>query len=334
MTEQYTLTHGWRNEEQEDTESQAVDGVSEEYELPHDLINEFADSISARNGEGWVEYTVTTVKCYLKFSGSSVEELSVADARNYIDSRAEEGVREQTLSSEISSINAFHKFLRTRHQIDAPRLDDMSAKEYATNVPEPIKRKAIPKEEVRQVLEQPSSLRDTLVIALLYYTGLRRAELSDLKLEHIDLENNIIHVHEGKNNKSRDVPYKEELSRLLERWIEVNRGSYPTAGDSEYLLVTRQSEKINKDYITLIVREAAEEAGVQGVIGELSDGRDMHRVTPHVLRHSVATHMLEDGVKPRHVQRILGHESLETTMRYLHESVEEAFGDYHENFGE
>jgi site-specific recombinase XerD len=333
MTEQYTLNHGWRNGEQKETENQAVDGVSDEYQLPHDLINEFADSISARNVKEWVERAVTAVKCYLEFSESSVEELSIADARNYIDSRAEEGIREGTINIEISSINAFHKFLRTKHQIDAPRLDDMSAKEYATKVPEPIEREAIPKEVVRQILEQPSSLRDTLVVALLYYTGLRRAELSDLKLEHVDLENNIIHVHEGKNNKSRDVPYKEELSRLLERWIDVNRDSYPTAEDSEYLLVTRRSEKINDDYITMIVREAAEEAGVQGVIGKLSDGREMHRVTPHVLRHSVATHMLEDGVEPRHVQRILGHESLETTMRYLHESVEEAFGDYHENFG-
>lgn len=331
-SEQYTLDHGWRKSQSKDSKKTDVGVAEDDYQVPHDLINEFAESRSARNEEDSIDKIVGCVRRYLKFVEKPVENIEFADIRDFANARAKMGNRQGTINNYLSAISGFHTFLERRHNISLPDVEQISAAEYATQVPEDIERKALTREEVRKLLDAPSNLRNTLIIALLYYTGLRCSELSDLKLNHIDRENKILKVVEGKNNKSREVPYKRNIERLLDRWIGVERKCYSLADDSEYLIVSNRSETITKQRINVIVKEAAEEAGIQDTIGVSSDSREFHYVTPHALRHTAATHMLEDGVEPRYVQKILGHESLETTMRYIHESKEEIFGDYHDNF--
>ena len=81
-----------------------------------------------------------------------------------------------------------------------------------------------------------------------------------------------------------------------------------------------------------IVMNAADDAGIQKVVGTTSDGKNKYRVKPHVLRHSMATHMVDDGVPLRYIQRILGHERLKTTLRYAKETVQSVFDTYHDKF--
>ena len=163
-------------------------------------------------------------------------------------------------------------------------------------------------EEVARMVEACPSLRDRVVILLLFTTGLRVSELVSLKRDDVDLEKRSIRVR-GKGGKERVVYFPEALVPLLRAYI----GELPD--DAEYLF---PSVGGHMHYTTVerIVRKAAESAGLR------------KKVTPHVLRHSFATYSLAMGLDLREIQELLGHSSLSTTQVYAHVSRERLRRDY------
>ncbi len=179
--------------------------------------------------------------------------------------------------------------------------------EFRDYIPYPRVRKKLPgilsKEEVAQLINASGTLFHRTLLMVLYGTGMRRSEAARLRLDDIDSQRMIIRVVNGKGGKDRDLPMSPALLETLRahwRWLK----------SSTFLFPTRYSGPIEKPIsdkaVWHVCIEAARHAGLR------------KRVTPHTLRHSWATHLLEGGTDLRTIQLLLGHEDLETTAKYLH----------------
>ena len=142
-----------------------------------------------------------------------------------------------------------------------------------------------------------SRLRNKLILTLLYSTGLRVSELIKLEIKSIDYDERTIRVR-GKGEKDRIVIFDDETLELIDEYLE-KRGV-----DNKYLFVNQRNNKLTSRYVQYMIKEYAKAANIE------------RRVTPHILRHSFATHLLKNGVDIRAIQQLLGHSNLSTTQIY------------------
>jgi integrase/recombinase XerD len=159
-------------------------------------------------------------------------------------------------------------------------------------------------EEVGQLIASASNLLDYAMLSTLYATGVRRMELIRLKTEDIDSKRMIVHIRQGKGNRDRDVPLTPKLLETLReywRWMKPKTYLFPGMVDG-----WRADKPLTPKVVWTAVRDAAKRAGIK------------KRVSPHTLRHSWATHLLENGTDIRTIQLLLGHAELEATTVYLH----------------
>ncbi|WP_246986539.1 tyrosine-type recombinase/integrase [Halorientalis marina] len=169
--------------------------------------------------------------------------------------------------------------------------------------------------------------RNELIIMLLFNCGFRREELAQCKIRnprHIDRDDESIYIPPMKSPEGRTVAYNPDyLGFHLDRWLNHERDNMTYANESDYLFPTNDSKHISGDYINQMIKQAADNAGLQEITAEYSDGRKQHKITAHTLRHSFAMQLVEE-VDIRKLQKLLGHEELETTLIYLHMSEDEA----------
>jgi integrase/recombinase XerD len=158
-------------------------------------------------------------------------------------------------------------------------------------------------EEVARLIESASSSYHRVILMTLYATGMRREELSRLKVTDVDSQRMVIHVRQGKGNKDRDITLSPRLLEVLRtywKWRKPKIYLFPS------LLRTRREQPITSKTVWYAVREAARRAGIK------------KKVSPHLLRHSWPTHLLEGGTDLKTIQVLLGHVDLEATTIYLH----------------
>lgn len=153
------------------------------------------------------------------------------------------------------------------------------------------------KEEISNMLEATLNLKHRLVLMFLYYTGIRLNEIVNLKWEDMDFQRGTIHLKTAKGEKERIIFLHEKLKNFIE-YFNIKREGL--------VFISNLGGKYNKKTIEMIVRNAARKAGMA------------KRITPHTLRHSFATHLLEAGADIRHIQKLLGHSNLQTTQIYTH----------------
>ena len=153
------------------------------------------------------------------------------------------------------------------------------------------------KEEISKMLEVTLNLKHRLVLMFLYFTGIRLNEIINLKWEDLDFQRGIIHLKIAKGEKERIIFFHDKLKKFIEYFNIKKEG---------FILLSNFGKKYNKRTVQMIVRNAARKAGIN------------KRITPHTLRHSFATHLLEAGADIRHIQKLLGHASLQTTQIYTH----------------
>ena len=182
--------------------------------------------------------------------------------------------------------------------------------EFRDYIPIPRERNRLPsilgKEEVSRMINASGNLYRRTLLMMLYGTGMRRSEVAHIKVGDIDSQRMIIHVVNGKGGKDRDLPLSPALLETLReywRWRKPKLFLFPTRNHH-----TGPEQPISDKTVWIACSEAARRAGIT------------KRVTPHTLRHSWATHLLEDGTDLRTIQLMLGHGDLETTARYLHVS--------------
>ncbi|MBA1837174.1 tyrosine recombinase [Corynebacterium sp. zg912] len=149
-------------------------------------------------------------------------------------------------------------------------------------------------------------VRDRAMLELLYATGMRVGELTGLDIGDVDLARGLAHVT-GKGNKQRVVPFGDKAAAAVAEWLELGRDQL--AGDTRAVFVGSRGKRIDQRQVRRVVERAGQRAGVE-------------HVSPHTLRHTAATHMLEGGADLRVVQEMLGHTSLQTTQIYTHVSAQ------------
>lgn len=297
------------------------------------LAKEFIADCKARLSPETVKNHISALGMFERFlDGKPLKEATKKDVRGFLNSLKAEGRARSTISNKISAIRSFFEYADEYHNVNAPQLN-VSSKDYRPEPWEGLGMDPLSKEEVRNLINATSSARDCLIIALMYFSGLRRAEVANLKTGRVDTENRTLEVL-GKGNKQRRVPYPYKLDRLVQRYLR-ERKSYTNSESNDYFFVSKAGKKLSESRIYVIIRKAAEKAGIQEVVYEKDGGRKIRKiwkVKPHVLRHSFATHAIEDGVPLRHVMRIMGHVRPSTTMGYAKEADKSIFASYYENF--
>ncbi len=248
------------------------------------------------------------------FSKKKTSSISKLDVRNYLNTFKKKKYTRSTIENKLIVIRSFFDYVRIYHNINMPKLDDINIHDYPKAFGEGRTNKSISKKDIRVMIEEAESIRDTLILSLLFYTGLRANEISKIKLEDIDTKERVLKIV-GKGDKPRYVPYSKILDRLIHRWLRNDRKSY-VHSDSPYFFPSKHNKFLTTRRIYEIVTKYAKKAGIQKKIGERGNGNTIKRVHPHILRHSYATHAVADGVPLEHLKELMGHSNIHTTMHY------------------
>ena len=246
--------------------------------------------------------------CKTEFNTSNIEDVPYSLIRSWIVDRVESGLANRTINRKISSLKSYYNFLlRTKQISESPLRKHQALKsEKRVNVP-------FSEKEIREVLkgfehdDDFESLRDKLIIELLYTTGMRRAELIELRDQSVDLSQRIVKVV-GKRNKERQIPLLESVVGTIEKYIALKGEMFPEA---DHLFVTIKGKKI---YANLVYRT------INDYFGKVSL---KVKKSPHVVRHSFATHLLSEGADLNSVKELLGHSSLASTQVYTHSNLKD-----------
>jgi len=267
-------------------------------------------------------YSKLTVKAYQSdleafqkfiskaYNSSSIKKVNYSQIRTWIVNLVEDGLANRSINRKISSLNTYYKFLLKVGDIQQNPLAKHKALKTSKKIQIPFS-----EQEIKTVLDDFNfdnsfeGLRDKLIIELFYSTGIRRIELVELKLSSIDINNKTIKVL-GKRNKERIVPLLNSVRSTLKRYLK-ERAGLAVIKDTGHLLLTKKGVKI---YETLVYR----------IINDyFSQASSKVKKSPHILRHSFATHLLNQGADLNAVKELLGHTSLAATQVYTHNSIAE-----------
>ena len=246
---------------------------------------------------------------FLHGRGIDVGSVTPAVVEDYMAFLAASGRRASSNARALAAIRGLHRFCVDERGAATDPTDGIAG----PRLPQPIP-KALSEPEVELLLsavtgDDARARRDRAILELLYATGMRISELSGLRLSDVDRERQMAIVF-GKGSKERVVPFGRHALRALESWLgpggrpALAPARWARRADEEALFISSRGRRMSRQTVWVVVRQAAEKV-------HLAD-----RVTPHVLRHSCATHLLEHGADIRIVQELLGHAAITTTQVY------------------
>ncbi|MCF6130828.1 tyrosine-type recombinase/integrase [Flavobacterium wongokense] len=230
--------------------------------------------------------------------------------RSWIVSLSDDGISNSSINRKISSLKSFYKFLLKTKQIDSSPLLKHKALKSPKKIQIPFSEK-----ELDMVLNQIAykegyeGLRDKLIVDLFYTTGIRRTELINLKVQNIDLSNQTIKVL-GKRNKERIIPILPIIGDEIKKYLS-ERSQLQEVKDSEYFFLLLNGVKLNDSFVYRLINYY------------FSNVSEKVKKSPHILRHTFATHLLNNGADINSVKELLGHSSLASTQVYTHNSLAE-----------
>ena len=278
-------------------------------------------------------YSLNTINSYLtdiydlllfiEKNGNNQEilfKLKENDIKNYLKKLKDNNISDKSISRKISTFKTYYKFLMIINKIKTNPMDFIIM---------PKQSKALPTvlsiEEVLILLDIPLNnsydYRNKAMLELMYATGRRISELINLKLSNIDLDLNLVKTI-GKGNKERIIPIGDYATEYLKKYIYNYRFSFIKKNNSEYLFLNRSGDKMSRQMFFKIIQKIALEKNIKT------------KFSPHTLRHSFATHMLEYGADLRTIQELLGHSNISTTQIYTHMSTDklrENYDNFHSN---
>jgi integrase/recombinase XerD len=296
-----------------------------EYDVIEDEdMKSHLDRIYLRRKEYDFHRTKDALRKFTEFmelhSIESYEEVDVDDIENYIDYLHKQDLADSSIKKVyLPQVTRFLKkkgvFEEGIHdRLDTEHLNTESiASQNSVDDLHHVK-----KDEYDKMLEAAESLREELILRLLWETGVRRKEAVSIKLSHLTREKNEIWIDNLKNDKDREVYYTSHLARKLREWLDMGgRKQYSKAEKSDYLLVSNQSEQLQDKYINELVKDVAKRADVAEKIGEDALGRELWKPTAHSFRHAFAVHRVKNGMPVNFLKDLMGHKSVETTEFYL-----------------
>ncbi len=237
----------------------------------------------------------------LKLSNVSYEDL-----QQFLAEIHDVGIAVRSQARLVSSLKQFFHFLRIEGYIENDPTELLETPRLGQHLPE-----VLSIEEIDMMIDvidlaKPEGIRNRAIIETLYGCGLRVSELVNLEISKVYLQEQYLIV-EGKGNKQRVVPMSEvSIERILEYMREVRSKTEVKPGEENILFLNRHGSRLTRQMIFTIIRRLAAAADIR------------KKISPHTLRHSFATHLLEGGANLRAIQQMLGHESIATTEIYLH----------------
>lgn len=213
------------------------------------------------------------------------------------------GISPRTQARIISGLRSFYRYLLLEQRVETDPTVMLESPRLSQHLPEVLTLDEINAMEAAIDLGKPEGQRNLAIIETLYSCGLRVSELCTLAMSRVWLDDRALLV-EGKGSKQRMVPMSDEAVRQIELYL-ADRPA-PKPGEEDILFLNRRGRRLTRVMVFYIVRELAELAGIR------------RPISPHTLRHSFATHLIEGGANLRAIQMMLGHESIGTTQIYLH----------------
>ena len=275
------------------------------------------------------KYSPHTVNAYLndinffesfnknQFDQENIDQANYNQIRTWIVSLVDDGISNVSVNRKMQSLKAYYKFLLKIKQIEVSPLLKHKALKTPKTLQIPFSEK-----EVGAVLNQIQNpegfeeIRDKLIVDLFYTTGIRRTELIHLKTANLSLSNNTLKVL-GKRNKERIVPLLPIVSKQLELYFN-ERTHLEKVIDSDYFFLTKKGLKLNDSFVYRLINTY------------FSAVSEKVKRSPHILRHTFATHLLNNGADLNSVKELLGHSSLASTQIYTHSSLSELKKVYEE----
>lgn len=245
-----------------------------------------------------------------EFEDDNLLRVNYNQIRSWIVSLSDDGISNASINRKISSLKSFYKFLLKTKQIDTSPLLKHKALKAPKKIQIPFSEK-----EVDMVLNQIKykegfeGVRDKLIVDLFYTTGIRRTELINLKIHNVDLSNKTIKVI-GKRNKERIIPILTIIEDQIKKYLS-ERSIIEELKDSEYFFLLLNGVKLNDSFVYRLINYY------------FSNVSEKVKKSPHILRHTFATHLLNNGADINSVKELLGHSSLASTQVYTHNSLAE-----------
>jgi integrase/recombinase XerC len=236
-----------------------------------------------------------------------IGEINRAIIRSYTVHLSKSKLSPRSVNRKISAIRAYYRFLHQKQLIAKNPASTIKSLKTSKKVPDFIPENLL-KSLQTEIPADFQELRDYLIFEILYQTGMRRAEICLLKDQSIDFKASLIKVH-GKRNKERLIPFTNKLSDLMKYYLEQRNSFYDQPSFESFIV----SNKAGVCYPQLINR--AVENRVQFISGKL-------KISPHTLRHTFATHLLNNGADLIAIKELLGHSSLEATQIYTHNTID------------
>lgn len=233
------------------------------------------------------------------------QSLTRRNIENYLTDCQNEGINVSSISRYISSLRSFYNFTVMEQINTVNPLEDVELPRKPKRLPE-----FLDEEEVERLLNAPDrsttlGLRDAAMLELLYATGERVSEIINLKMEDLNLDEGYL-ICMGKGSKQRIIPFGDQAIELIKGYINRSRPSLMKKGATPFLFLTTRSGPLSRKTFWKIMKDYRLKAGIE------------KHFSPHTLRHSFATHLLQNGADLRSVQMLLGHSDISTTQIYTH----------------
>lgn len=261
------------------------------------LLDKFVSWADTRKLPNWSDVQLSHLQDFLRHEQQRLMLNSPSEQRKRLSS--------ESLYLQIAALRAFFRFAENEHLVPTNVAEHLSLPRRWKRLP-----KSLTTSEIRQLLvpltpETPSSLCDQAILELAYASGLRLSELRSIRLEQLQLDAGFIQII-GKGNKERVVPLGRKAIDAINRYLEAGRPMLVSKRSPANVFLTRRGTPFSAVTLWLRIKRRVRHAGIS------------RNVTPHMLRHSFATHLLENGADLRIIQELLGHANIGTTEIYTH----------------
>lgn len=275
------------------------------------------------------KYALHTLNAYLKdiqffstfnqnqFHQDNIDNANYSQIRTWIVSLVDDGLSNQSVNRKVQSLKAFYKFLLKTKQIQTNPLAKHTALKTPKKIQIPFSEKEVDK--ALNLIQNPTGfddVRNKLIVDLFYTTGIRRAELINLKLSDVDITNQTLKVL-GKRNKERILPLLPIIINEIKEYNK-QRADLEYITDTNVFFLTKKGIKLNESFVYRLINNY------------FSTVSEKLKKSPHIIRHTFATHLLNNGADLNSVKELLGHSSLASTQIYTHSSLFELKKVYEE----